>query len=148
MSNYVAELPSLGDHGIDHQIPDFFTKFYKVSDDPEQHEEYAKSITDDGTLIMGTKKATGYKEILEARKALWSGPVKTRKHTLKKIFPFGDNSNELMLFGTVKYVLKNGKEVTVDWAARALMAHAKAGLKMGFYQVYLDSAPVVNAAKD
>ena len=148
MSNYTAELPSLGDHGIDHRIPEFFTKFYQVSDNPDQHEEYARSLTEDATLIMGTRTAKGYKDILEIRKGLWSGPVKTRKHTLNKIFPFGDNSNEVMLYGSVKYGLKNGKELTVDWAGRALMRHTKSGVKMGFYQVYLDSAPVANAVKE
>ena len=60
-------------------------------------------------MIMGTRRAEGYDAILELRKGLWSGPIKKRQHHLKKIFPFGDNSNEVMLYGTVDYVLKNGK---------------------------------------
>lgn len=140
MSSYVAELPALT---IDEDIPAFYEKFYEVSDNPEVHEEYARSFTEDATLIMGSRPAAkGYAQILEARKALWSGPVKKRKHVLKKIFPFGDNSNELMLYGTVAYELKNGKNVTVDWAARALMVRKDSKkLRMGFYQVYLVCRP-------
>lgn len=139
MSTYVAELPSLT---IDHEIPKFFEKFYAVSDNPDSHEEYARSFTDDATFIMGSRSAKGYSEILEIRKGLWSGPVKTRKHSLHKIFPFGDNSNELMLYGNVEYVLKNGKELSVDWAGRALIAKGDPKkLRMAFYQVYLVSQP-------
>ena len=74
--------------------------------------------------------------------------MKSRKHTLSKIFPFGDNSNEVMLYGHVDYGLKNGKNVTVDWAGHALLVDEGGKLKMGLYQVYLDSAPVANAMKD
>ena len=137
MSSYIAELPSLN---IDEQIPKFFERFYAVSDDPVAHEDYARSFTDDATFIMGSKGVKGYKGILELRKGLWSGPVKTRKHTLNKIFPFGDNSNEVMLYGSVKYVLKNGKDLQVEWAGRALMARKDPKrLQMGFYQVFLVS---------
>ena len=97
---------------------------------------------------MGTKKAEGYDEILALRKGLWSGPIATRKHTLKKIFPFGDNSNEVMLYGFVDYGLKNGKKVTVDWAGHALMVDDGWEAEDGVLSVYLDSAPVMNAVKE
>lgn len=42
-----------------------------------------------------------------------------------------------MLHGTVQYTLKNGKDASVDWGARAQMAGSGSGLKMRFYQVYL-----------
>lgn len=47
-----------------------------------------------------------------------------------------------MLYGTVAYVLKDGKKAGVDWAARANMVKDDegGGWKMGFYQVYLDTA--------
>lgn len=51
-----------------------------------------------------------------------------------------------MLHGSVDYVLKNGKSVTVDWAAHAQFVEQGQDLKMKFYQVYLDSAPVAQAA--
>lgn len=133
-STYVGELPSLT---IDPRIPQFFERFYAISDNPDTHEEYAHSLTDDATMIMGTRTVEGYKDILALRHSLWSGPIQRRKHTLVKIFPFGDNSNEVMLYGSVRYGLKNGKEVSVDWAGHALLVDDKGQLKMAFYQVYL-----------
>ena len=148
MSTYKGETPK--SIKVNDKIPAFFERFYATSDDPSSssHEDYANSITKDGTLIMGIKEAKGYDQILELRKGLWSGPVKTRKHTLKKIFPFGDDATELMLYGIVDYGLKNGKDVNVNWSARAEMVEDGGQLKMKFYQVYLDSAAVANAMKD
>lgn len=145
MSTYVAELPSLT---IDEDIPKFFENFYATSDNPSSHEEYARAFTDNATLVMGTKTVEGYEKILELRKGMWAGVITTRLHTLKKIFPFGDSSNEVMLYGNVKYGLKNGKDVHVEWAGRALLEKANGKLKMHFYQVYLDSAPMTAAAKE
>lgn len=51
-----------------------------------------------------------------------------------------------MLHGNVDYVLENGKSVTVDWAAHAQLVDEGGNLRMKFYQVYLDSAPVAQAA--
>lgn len=148
MSTYKGATPS--NPKVDPRVVEFYENFYRVSDDPSEqaHVEYADSITKDGTLSMGTKKATGYDNIMELRKGLWSGPIKTRKHTLKQIFPFGDNSKNVMLHGSVDYGLKNGKSVTVEWAGRAELVEEGGHLKMKEYQVYLDSAPVANAAKD
>lgn len=138
MSTYVGETPSLT---IDPRIPKFFETFYATSDNPsdEAHQDYVNSFTKNAKFVMGSRTAEGTDQIQELRKGMWSGPIQKRKHTLKKIFPFGDNSNEVMLYGTVDYVLKNGKSLTVDWAGRALMMEEKGKLKMGLYQVYLVS---------
>ncbi len=139
MSTYKGALPQQVEY--DRKLPEFFERFYAVSDDPsdDAHEQYARSLTDDATLIMGIKEAQGYDSILEFRKGLWSGPVKKRLHTLEKIFPFGDMSDEVMLYGKVDYELKNGKDVTVKWAGRALLVEESGKLKMKFYQVYMVS---------
>jgi len=68
--------------------------------------------------------------------------VASRVHEPVKIFPFGPNADEVMLYGTVKYGLKAGGESSKDWAARAQLVkdgHGKAKLK--FYQVYLVQHP-------
>lgn len=49
-----------------------------------------------------------------------------------------------MLFGTVDYGLKIGKELRSEWAAR-MVFDPKDTEKMKFYQVYLDSSPGVIA---
>ncbi len=84
---------------------------------------------------------------MELRKGLWSGPIQQRKHTLEKIFPFGsgEDAREVMLYGSVEYGLKNGKELTVQWAARAVLAEYEGGLRFERYQVYLVSDPALSA---
>lgn len=78
MSTYKGETPS--DGSVDPRIVQFFEDFYTYSDDPSEaaHGDYVASLTDDGTLIMGPKKAEGKSEILGLRKGLWTGPVKSR----------------------------------------------------------------------
>ena len=46
-----------------------------------------------------------------------------------------------MLMGTVAYELKNGRNVKIEWAARMYLVDGK----ISFYQVYLDSSPVLAA---
>ena len=107
---------------------------------------------------MGSKTVTGFDQILEYRKNMWVH-VKSRKHTLAKMFPFGVNATddgkgkveEVMLYGSVEYGLKNGKELHLDWAARAELVGSKDGAegwKMRRYQVYLVSLLVLGAARD
>lgn len=46
----------------------------------------------------------------------------------------------MMLHGTVTYVLKHdqqGKDVKIDWAARAIFEDGQDGPKLKYYQVYL-----------
>lgn len=77
-----------------------------------------------------------YSEILSLRKGMWE-KVNSRKHTAVKIYPFGSDSNEAMLYGKVGYSLKDGREATVDWAARAHLVKQDGAVMMDFYQVYL-----------
>ena len=79
-------------------------------------------------------------EILALRKSLWE-KVQSRKHYPVKIFPFGPNSNEVMIYGTVDYVLKGGGKSSVGWAARAILTKDGDAVKMQYYQVYLVSPP-------
>ncbi|ETI21772.1 hypothetical protein G647_05841 [Cladophialophora carrionii CBS 160.54] len=148
-STYTGAVPS--GVNLDPRIVPFFEKFYDISDTPAAHDAYVASFLPDADFVMGTKVTRGSDGILELRKGLWSGPVQRRKHTLEKIFPFGtgQDAREVMLYGSVEYGLKNGKELTVQWAARAVLGEDDdGGLRFKLYQVYLDSAPVTNALKD
>ncbi|KAH7360576.1 hypothetical protein BKA65DRAFT_188723 [Rhexocercosporidium sp. MPI-PUGE-AT-0058] len=129
---------------LDEGIRAFFEEFYKTSDTPDAHDRYADSFTADADFIMASKRARGRDEILALRKGMWA-TVASRLHTPVKIFPFGSGADELMLFGTVKYELKDGRKAEVEWAARAKMAKVDGEWKMGFYQVYLDTAAMQNA---
>lgn len=70
------------------------------------------------------------------RKGMWEH-VSSRSHKPEKIFPFGPNADEVMIYGTVSYGLKNGKSNDITWAARANLLKDGADWKMDFYQVYL-----------
>jgi len=74
---------------------------------------------------------------------MWDA-VLSREHHIEKIFPFGPNATEFMIYGTVKYKLKNGKMAEVPWGARAIMAKESSVWKMAFYQVYLVRAKHVS----
>ncbi|KAE8161031.1 hypothetical protein BDV40DRAFT_269103 [Aspergillus tamarii] len=115
----------------------FMKSFYATSDTESLHEKYVESFTPDATLIMGSKVANGEKDILNLRHGLWTH-VKSRKHFPTKVYFGGER--ELMLYGTVRYVLKADpeNEVEVPWAGRVVFDEKE--LKMRFYQVYLVSS--------
>ncbi|KAJ5130946.1 uncharacterized protein N7515_006985 [Penicillium bovifimosum] len=119
----------------------FMEDFYRTSDTESQHEKYVQSFTEDATLIMGSKEAKGASEILPLRHGLWTH-VASRRHTPARIYFGGED--EIMLYGGVEYRLKADpdREVYVPWAGRVVFAPQKEGegVKMRFYQVYLDSA--------
>ncbi|BCR97861.1 uncharacterized protein AKAW2_31180S [Aspergillus luchuensis] len=118
----------------------FLENFYRISDTESLHNEYVTNFTEDATLIMGSKVAKGLDEILTLRHGLWTH-VARRKHTPERVY-FGAE-RELMLYGTVKYVLrkdveagKPDEEIEVPWAGRVVFDEKVE--KMRFYQVYLD----------
>ncbi|RJE20741.1 hypothetical protein PHISCL_06936 [Aspergillus sclerotialis] len=120
---------------------DFLKSFYGISDTESRHEDYVDSFTPDATLIMGPKTAKGTDEIRTLRHGLWTH-VSSRRHFPERVYFGGDD--ELMLYGTVKYVLKADleNEVTVPWAGRVVFENQAVSpdgkLRMKFYQVYLD----------
>ncbi|KAK7184972.1 hypothetical protein DPSP01_002800 [Paraphaeosphaeria sporulosa] len=135
MSSYTSEYPSIP---FEPAFKKFFEDFYATSDNPDAHDAYVQFFTKDAALIMASKKAQGSEEILALRKGLWD-KVASRVHNPIKIFPYGPNSNEVMLHGTVKYGLKAGGESSLDWAAYARLVKEEEKVKMEFYQVYLDT---------
>lgn len=77
---------------------------------------------------------------------MWTA-VDSRKHAVPKIFPFGNNADEFMLYGTVDLTLKNGGSASLEWAGRAKVVKSATDgkLRMSFYQVYLVStSPLMN----
>ncbi|KAI9658893.1 MAG: hypothetical protein M1821_001853 [Bathelium mastoideum] len=141
MSTYAVEVPN--DVQFDPQFRGFFEEFYAISDTPGAHEKYADQFTSDATVIMASKKVQGTSEIIEMRKGMWE-KIASRKHAPRRIYPFGPGAHEVMLYGGVDFVMKDGKQASVDWAARAHLVKAEQAVKMDFYQVFLDTQ---NAAK-
>jgi hypothetical protein len=78
-------------------------------------------------------------EILKFRQATWAA-VASRHHLVTDTYP--KSENDLMLMGTVEYGLKNGRSLKCEWAGR--MYFTDEG-KISFYQVYLDSSPLLVA---
>ncbi|KAH8664975.1 hypothetical protein BGZ60DRAFT_61616 [Tricladium varicosporioides] len=143
--SYASSYPiNAKDLDVEEGIKNFFENFYRISDTgtEEAHEKYADSFTQDAELVMGLKRGVGHSEIIKIRRGMWEH-VKERLHTPKKVFPFGDG--EIMLYGDVRYVLKDDRSANVEWAARAKMVHEGGKWKMGFYQVYLDPTTMQNA---
>jgi hypothetical protein len=133
-SQYISAYPPK--ISVDPAYVAFFESFYKISDTPTAHDDYAAQLTPDATLIMGPTKAQGSEAIVALRKTMWE-KVASRNHFPAKVFPFGDGSDELMLYGTVDYELKEGAGSTKDWSARAKMVKEDGVVRMSFYQVYL-----------
>ena len=77
-------------------------------------------------------------EISALRQGMWTS-VASRTHSVPKIFPFGNNANQFMLYGNVVLGLKNGAESELEWAGRAEVVKSSTdGMwRMKFYQVYL-----------
>ena len=68
---------------------------------------------------------------------MWASII-SRSHDPIKVFPYGPNSDEVMLYGTVEYELKEGgKKASKDWAARAKLRNVEGEWKFAEYQVYL-----------
>ncbi|KAK9357596.1 hypothetical protein V1504DRAFT_478750 [Lipomyces starkeyi] len=135
----------------DKKIETFLDNFYKISDTPSAHEQYAGQFAEDATLIIGVNKIQGGTDILAFRKSMWTA-VSTRHHLLEQVFPFQGNVekevSEYALVGTVEYTLVNGKHVLVEWAGKMVIASGKtggAGPKIQFYQVYIDPTLVAKA---
>ncbi|CAK4032326.1 Hypothetical predicted protein [Lecanosticta acicola] len=139
MGQYSAAVPSDGQ--VRPEIKEFFARFYAISDTPDGHEKYADMFTKDATLIMASN---GRKAIIQMRHGMWEKVAK-RSHKPKQLYSFGASSDDIMLFGTVDYELKDGKGTTVEWAARAHFSKAVGDIKMDFYQVYLDTAAMSKA---
>lgn len=63
--------------------------------------------------------------------------VEQRKHTVFKVFPFGNDSTEFMIYGLVNYQLKTGDKKDVEWAGRAQVVKLGGSWKLQFYQIWL-----------
>ena len=131
--SYAANFPSFQ---FDPAIKTFYESFYAASDKPDVIESYADFFTPDASLTMASRSVTGRQDIITFRQGMWA-TVTSRKHTIYKIIPFGENSYEVAIFGKVDYTLTNGKDIESPWAANAELVKSEGDLKMQRYQVYL-----------
>jgi len=57
MSSYTSQWPK--DLPQDPALIKFYEDFYRISDTPDAHEQYADQFTEDATLVMVSKEAKG-----------------------------------------------------------------------------------------
>ena len=57
MSQYIAAVSSDGQ--VKPEIKTYFKEFFKISDEPDDHERYADFFAKNGELNMGPNNATG-----------------------------------------------------------------------------------------
>lgn len=132
---YESEYPP--NLAFDKDFKDFISAFYLISDTPSAHEEYTQQFSPTATLTMASKKVSGHEEILAFRKGMWNA-VSKRSHYPSKVFPFGPDGDEVMIYGKVHYTFKDGKEVKgVEWAARGTLVKSEGRAIWAQYQVYL-----------
>ncbi|KAK0722940.1 hypothetical protein B0T26DRAFT_600723, partial [Lasiosphaeria miniovina] len=139
---------------VDPALRDFVARFFVTSDTPGLTDEWMAFFSDDATVVMGSETATGIQEIRSLRQRMWD-KVEARKHHIAKVFPGSfdgeaDTAAELMLFGSVAYVLKQTPataagagagtpQAATDWAAHARLKRGGVESPWAFvyYRVYL-----------
>ncbi|KAK3379366.1 hypothetical protein B0T24DRAFT_675167 [Lasiosphaeria ovina] len=155
-ASYAPAYPSAP--AVDPALRDFVARFFATSDTPGLTDEWLAFFSDDATVVMGSETATGIQEIRSLRLRMWD-KVEARKHHVAKVFPgsFDDEADtaaELMLFGSVAYVLKQTPataagagagagagtpQTATDWAAHARLKRNGVDSPWAFvyYRVYL-----------
>ena len=58
--------------------------------------------------------------------------IKSRTHIVDEVFPFGVNSSQVMLRGTIDTILANGEMTVLLWTGRASYIWEDGGVKMKF----------------
>ena len=127
-------------------IADFVERFYKISDTPDIHEQYADEyfVHDEDRLSfqIGPMQPTNKRDgIVAWRQKGWEG-VTRRKHVVNGIFISPKWDNEIMLDGTVE-MDKNGSTLKFNWAGRMVFDQKsldQGSPKIETYRVWLVSA--------
>lgn len=146
-----SELPPAGNPAeasnkdVPPSIATFVEKFYKISDTPDVHEQYADDyfIHDEDRLSfqIGPMQPTNKREgIVAWRRKGWEG-VTRRKHVVNGVFISPKWENEIMLDGSVE-MDKNGSTLKFNWAGRMVFDHKsleEGAPKIETYKVWLVS---------
>lgn len=77
------------------------------------------------------------------RISLWE-KISARSHRPLRIYPFGNNAREVMIFGDVEYEFRAGGKGGLQWTARGTMETTDDGrVVWRDYQVFMDTAAQV-----
>ncbi|KAI1330400.1 hypothetical protein F5Y16DRAFT_396368 [Xylariaceae sp. FL0255] len=149
---------------VEDRLKHFISTFYAVSDDPSRNEEWVEAFfAPEAVVKIGKNMARGHNEMRKMRAQMWEKGeyppywmpsslliryervVESRRHKPEKVypasFPQGSPSTpgqyEYMIMGSVDMEMKDGEEITIPWAARAVVRVCEGLLKYTFYQVYI-----------
>ncbi|KAF7551507.1 hypothetical protein G7046_g7705 [Stylonectria norvegica] len=129
----------------DATIQDFITNFYRISDDERDNEQWVQSFTSDAKIQIGADKAEGTKDIREMRGKMWT-TVKTRKHTVFKVFPGvfkGPESQaashhvEAMLLGEASFITRDERTIEASWTGHAVLRKDGEEWKFASYRIWI-----------
>ncbi|PLN82518.1 hypothetical protein BDW42DRAFT_79043 [Aspergillus taichungensis] len=137
MARYSPKYPdTFTDAGLRQWIIDF----YSTVDTNGAVESITDFLTEDAFFMLGSQGATGRPDIIKLLRSSWDF-VRSRSHTLEKVFPFDSNPDSFMMYGTVTYNLKDGRTVPVEWAGVLNMTKVDGEWKMNSYKVYFPVTP-------
>ncbi|GMK55619.1 hypothetical protein CspeluHIS016_0206750 [Cutaneotrichosporon spelunceum] len=121
---------------ISPKVVSLVNRLYAASDvGPVGHQHYVDLYTPDATLVMGPSTFNGHEAILGWRQKGWEA-VSGRTHVCQGVFA-GKNPNEVMMYGTVTYDMKDGtRKEGIEWSAH-LLTDGEPEPKIKFYQVYI-----------
>ncbi|KAF2639179.1 hypothetical protein P280DRAFT_55705 [Massarina eburnea CBS 473.64] len=133
---YTSEFPP--NCNIDPDIRALVAKYYLQVDTQGRHTEWCECWSEDGLLIVPTgEEFRGRDAIRNVHLGMWDG-VSKRLHRPQKIFPFGDDPNELVIIGTVEHWLEHGPYQKQDMAARVKYQRSLTGrVEVSSMQVWL-----------
>ncbi|KAF2116656.1 hypothetical protein BDV96DRAFT_645073 [Lophiotrema nucula] len=125
---------------VDPAIKAFIRHYYTQVDIQGRHVEYSECWAEDGVLIVPTgKEFRGRVAISGVHKGMWNG-VPKRIHRPLKVYPFGDDADEVTIIGMVEYWNDDGSYAKKDMAARAKYSRkSDGGIEMSSLQVWLTS---------
>ncbi|KAK6197615.1 uncharacterized protein RJT21DRAFT_123443 [Scheffersomyces amazonensis] len=123
------------------KLQQFITNFYKISDlkPPTENDPYLNFVSESPTIVMGSNKFEGRANIAAMRKGMWT--FVTHRHHVPQNVSTVVEDKRYLVNGYVEYTLTNGKQLSTDWAAYIEFGEGLE-LKLNYYQVYLDTAPM------
>ncbi|KAL4726137.1 hypothetical protein ACLX1H_006814 [Fusarium chlamydosporum] len=133
--NYIPKYAQQ-DEWEDKELQKFAIEFYQISDNPEDNQRWVDSFTDEARVQIGADKARGSKELQDFRSRMWKH-IKSRKHTVHKVFPgrFPDSEDsEVMLLGDVSVTTTDGRLREAAWAAHAVVKKVDGAWKFKEYR--------------
>ncbi|RSL52119.1 hypothetical protein CEP53_008190 [Fusarium sp. AF-6] len=131
------------DSVLDPAIKAHIASLYYAVDNKEL-ERWGSHFTDDAELKKGATNVKGREielDLIELVTKSWA-VVQSRDHTVYKVFPFGVNSDEVMMHGRSHNVSLDGVKSTFTWAARMHFRKGEDGsVLIDKYTIIVDPHP-------